>query len=414
MEEREVDFRALDYVSTYDSNLECPICRSAFVDPVVVTDCDHHFCRDCLDYTTSWNQYSGTCPTCRRPGRLNGSGSASKLLLNILDDLVVKCPNQSDGCDKQVKRGHLPDHLTIYCPYTLVECPEDGCDQRVPRKDAAQCLHQPVSCLACRQSMTVQELDSHWQNECADHDIPCPSCAASIPYRYQQTHLALHCPETNAACPARQFGCSFNTKRKHLPSHSLMCSLAKLAPYLAAQQERQDEQDQARQSLEKRLGILQQEVSAYRSMSGTSQQTSRPPAPPEDTSYFANNLADFDLADFEDFQPHASPTQHLLSLHENLREEVSRQANTIHEVDTRLSMMLLNENMRLKDELAYQGAQLSALMRQVGWLTNARLQSVQPNIISTTNQDDQGPSDPSRIIPRMPVRRTTDEGRTKL
>lgn len=159
MEEREVDFRALDYVSTYDSNLECPICRSAFVDPVVVTDCDHHFCRDCLDYTTSWNQYSGTCPTCRRPGRLNGSGSASKLLLNILDDLVVKCPNQSDGCDKQVKRGHLPDHLNIYCPCTLVECPEDGCDQRVPRKDAAQCLHQPVSCLACRQSMTVQELD---------------------------------------------------------------------------------------------------------------------------------------------------------------------------------------------------------------------------------------------------------------
>ena len=159
MEDREVDFRALDYVSTYDSNLECPICRSALVDPVVVTDCDHHFCRDCLDYTTSWNQYSGTCPTCRRPGRLNGSGSASKLLLNILDDLVVKCPHKSDGCDKQVKRGHLPDHLNIYCPYTLVECPEDGCDQRVRRKDAAQCLHQPASCLACRQPMTVQELD---------------------------------------------------------------------------------------------------------------------------------------------------------------------------------------------------------------------------------------------------------------
>ncbi|KAG9579204.1 hypothetical protein KCU77_g408, partial [Aureobasidium melanogenum] len=411
MEEREIDLRALDYVSAYDSNLMCPICRSAFVDPVVVADCDHHFCRDCLDYTTSWNQYSGTCPACRRPGRLIGSGSASKLLLNILDDLVVKCPNQPDGCDKQIKRGHLLDHINLYCDYTLIDCPDRECDRKVRRKDAAHCVHQPVSCLACRQSMTVQELDSHWQTVCADHDIPCPSCAASIPYRYQQTHLANHCPETNAACPARQFGCPFSTKRKHLPSHAIMCSLAKLAPYLSAQQQRQDEQDQARQLLEKKLQTLQQDLSEYKNMS---QQDKRAPVPREEPLYFPNNVADFELPDFQDFQPHASPTQHLLSLHENLREEVSRQANTIHEVDTRLSMMLLNENMRLKDELAYQGAQLSALMRQVGWLTNARLQAVQPTPVSVTNQPDQGPSDPSRINPRMPVRRTTDEGRTKL
>ncbi|KAI5265061.1 polysaccharide deacetylase [Aureobasidium subglaciale] len=411
MEEREVDFRALEYVSTYDDNLSCPICRSAFVDPVVVSDCDHHFCRDCLDYTSSWNQRSGNCPICRRAGRLNGSGSASKLLANILDELVVKCPKEAEGCDKQIKRGHLVDHINIYCQYTLVDCPQSGCEQKVRRKDAAQCVHQPVSCLACRQNMTVQDLDSHWQNDCADHDVPCPSCAASIPYRYQQTHLALHCPETNAACPARQFGCPFNTKRKHLPSHALMCSLAKLAPYLSAQQQRQDEQDQARLLLEKKLAILQQELDHYKIQP---QQEKRVAAPCEDTSYFANNLADFELSDFEEFQPHASPTQHLLSLHENLREEVSRQANTIHEIDTRLSMMLLNENMRLKDELAYQGAQLSALMRQVGWLTNARLQSVQPNLVSPAGPADQGPSDSSRINPRLPVRRTTDEGRTKL
>lgn len=190
-----------------------------------------------------------------------------------------------------------------------------------------------------------------------------------------------------------------------------MCSLAKLAPYLSAQQQRQDEQDQARHLLEKKLQSLQQDMEEYRTVP---QQEKRVSAPREEPSYFPNNLADFELSDFQDFEPHASPTQHLLSLHENLREEVSRQANTIHEVDTRLSMMLLNENMRLKDELAYQGAQLSALMRQVGWLTNARLQSTQSNSVSVTNQVDQGPSDPSRVSLRMPVRRTTDEGRTKL
>lgn len=159
MEERQIDFRGLDYVSPYDSNLMCPICRSAFVEPVVVSDCDHHFCRECLEQTHSWKHFSGSCPACRRPGRLHGSGSASKLLLNIIDDLVVKCPNHADGCDKHLKRGHLRDHVDIYCQFTHVDCPDDSCKHRVFRKDAAQCVHQPVSCLACRQPMTVADLE---------------------------------------------------------------------------------------------------------------------------------------------------------------------------------------------------------------------------------------------------------------
>lgn len=159
MEERDLDFRALEYVSPYDNNLMCPICRSAFVDPVVVSECDHHFCRECLAQTHNWNQYSGTCPTCRRSGRLNASGSASKLLVNILDDLVVKCPNSVDGCDKQVKRGQVLDHVSIYCPFSLVDCPRDECNEKVRRKDAAECLHLAVSCLGCRQAMTLADLN---------------------------------------------------------------------------------------------------------------------------------------------------------------------------------------------------------------------------------------------------------------
>ena len=146
-----------------------------------------------------------------------------------------------------------------------------------------------------RQLLTVAS-QAHWQTECADYDVACPSCAASIPYRYQQTHIAHHCPETNAACPARPFGCPFSTKRKNLASHAIMCSLAKLAPYLTAQQQRQDEQDQATQLLEKRLQSLQQDMEEYRS---TPQPEKRTPARREEPSYFPNNLADFELADFE-------------------------------------------------------------------------------------------------------------------
>jgi hypothetical protein len=190
-----------------------------------------------------------------------------------------------------------------------------------------------------------------------------------------------------------------------MSQHALQCPLAQLSPFLTAQQERQDEQDRARQLLDKKLAVLQD---AADSSKHSATQLNR-----HEHSYFADPLTQpnppFPALSSQDFEPHASPTQHLLSLHENLREEVSRQANTIHDMDTRLSLMLLNENMRLKDELAYQGAQLSALMRQVGWLTNARLQLNHSNA-----QDPQPATDLSRTLTRMPPRRTTDEGNPKL
>lgn len=70
-------------------------------------------------------------------------------------------------------------------------------------------------------------------------------------------------------------------------------------------------------------------------------------------------------------QSSASPTQHLLSLHESLRDEVTRIAGALHDLDGRHSMLMLNENLRLKEDMAFLNAQVSGLGGQVGWLTNA-------------------------------------------
>ncbi len=86
-----VDLRLLDYVSTYDSNLMCAICRCPFVDPVILNECDHCFCRDCI--RQCWNSDTnytplgprGDCPTCRTPAKLGPRSATSKILVNLVD-----------------------------------------------------------------------------------------------------------------------------------------------------------------------------------------------------------------------------------------------------------------------------------------------------------------------------------------
>ena len=64
----------------------------------------------------------------------------------------------------------------------------------------------------------------------------------------------------------------------------------------------------------------------------------------------------------------------MLSMHESLRDEMSRINSALQELDGRHSMQILNENMRTREEITYMGAQIGGLSRQVHWLTSAQLQ----------------------------------------
>ncbi|KAF4549190.1 Hypothetical protein D9617_23g006050 [Elsinoe fawcettii] len=123
-----------------------------------------------------------------------------------------------------------------------------------------------------------------------------------------------------------------------------------------------------------------------------------------------------------------TPYTHLLSLHESLRNEVARVSSAITDLDGRHSMMMLNENLRLKEELAYLGGQVGGLGRQVGWLTGLRLQddARKGNASAGSRVSIVGVRTPlgapraadapesSRGVDVIPRRRLTDEGRTKL
>jgi len=122
--------------------------------------------------------------------------------------------------------------------------------------------------------------------------------------------------------------------------------------------------------------------------------------------------------------PWASPYHHLLYLHENLREEVARVASSLNELDGRHSTAIVNETMRIKEDLAHLGGQVGGLSRQVGWLASTRLQqgygsrmsSVAGSVADSEAQGQAGPSEAgASAAARFALgRRVTDEGRTKL
>lgn len=440
-----IDLRLLDYVSAYDNNLMCPICRCPFVDPVILDACDHCFCRDCIRRT--WNtgqEYTpagirGNCPSCRTPAKLGPRSSASKILINMTDELLVRCPKADEGCKSEIKRGEVQDHVNIYCPYALEECAAKNCDLPVLRQDASrECLHYSVSCLSCRKELQKWRLEAHWKNECPDRKVECELCNKSVYYRDLEEHNRRDCTANNIPCPGEPFGCGHRSKIAQAEVHASTCLLAKIAPSLVKQQERIEEQEAAQRQLVRKLEVLEhgftaiqnilyptqrerdsplaetvvgartgapasihdQDFALSSSSIGNPQDLERPRqisatgSPPTSLAPEAPGPRPSDLpepysADFElepppslpplDTQsgPYASPLHHLLSMHESLRDEISRMTTALSELEGRHSMQILNENLRAREEISYLGAQVGGLQRQVHWLTSTQLQRQQ-------------------------------------
>ncbi|KAF1824515.1 uncharacterized protein K489DRAFT_305676, partial [Dissoconium aciculare CBS 342.82] len=389
------DLRMIDYVATVDENLTCPICRCPFIDPVILNECDHCFCRDCIrqTWTTPSSPYSphgprGDCPSCRTPAKLGPRSATTKILVNILDDLLVKCPNTGEGCSTIVKRGEVQDHVTIYCGYAKIECPDENCDLPIRRKDALQgCLHVDVSCVACREELQTSTLEQHWAETCPDRVFPCNLCDASISYKDLVEHNQRLCPAVSIPCPGSALGCYLVGKKEDMESHATHCVLAKLAPVLDAQRQRMDEQEAAQKEMNRKLEIFESGFSTIQNIicpqhdvsdANTADnlpinpvnrltRTQSVPSP----AYGREHAVDVSFSNPAlTNAPYTSPFHHLLSMHEALREEVNRTSTALADLDGRHSVQILNENIRMRDEIAYVGAQVAGLQRQVTWLTS--------------------------------------------
>ncbi|KAK2759164.1 hypothetical protein FQN54_003264 [Arachnomyces sp. PD_36] len=388
-----VDLRALDIVSDYDDHLMCPICHCPFIKPVRL-QCDHVFCQTCLNTAINSGDMSTedfTCPTCRSSAMAIFM-NVPRLLINMCDDVRVKCPFSGQGCTEILPRGHVQSHVDRYCDSRLFTCPDDTCTEKTRKRDLdpdGRCMHGLHLCEGCQEYIMEQDMNTHAEELCPSLKSTCPDCNESVHHSALREHID-SCPDAIRQCTASKYGCPVKLKQSEISGHEGSCPLVTLGPYLEAQSSRIDSMDTTIKQLRQRNEILEDGIASIRT---TLTQTSRLPPESEPDSSPSANPIDISRVSYTAPSIRASThadnastrtdnasnlssstaTTYLLSLHESLREEVIQLSGAITDLDARASMAIMSESLRIKEDMAHTNATLNSVRMQVHWLMNPRL-----------------------------------------
>ena len=410
-----VDMKALEYVGSVDHNLMCPICYCPFDEPRKLP-CEHYFCHKCIVQSLqSQSNSAQSCPACRARTSPLDITCASRIIEQMLSNLRIKCPLQEDGCKEELTRGSIQDHLDRYCAFSEVECPDQSCHLFVQRKETAKnrCLHQMTSCKDCNISLIENDVEAHQNKHCSNQMTRCPDCNKEIKRAELEAHIE-NCPEGIFPCLASAHGCDFVGRRSTLDTHTPTCTLAKLTPFLKQQSELLEAHETAIQHLQHKNAILE---TSFQTIQETLSPTSNLVDPPSSSTPTAAG------------GPFDSTAHHLLSLHESLRDEVSRVSTTVSELDAKATMMIMNESLRIKDELSHANAAIGGMRHQLHWLVSGRLQNEQRMAMvraqaashgsspsTSAGSSNQAGGSGSRTGVELPVRSVSDSARqeTKL
>lgn len=410
----ELDLRELEYLDP-DSHLSCPICHVPFIDPVSV-DCGHYFCAECLArYWETAHMPGGRrpCPTCR--SNVTSSGCAPRLIVNMCDDVQVKCPVQ--GCGQIMTRSTLGSRMVSYCPEQLIECPRSDCKGKTKRKHflQGQCRHRTHLECECGDLVSLDVLEGHRRLGCSLRVSTCLHRQWPVGLPDAETHSC----EPGKHCPGKDFGCDVFLNADSLEEHLKTCTIAKMAPHLKAHVTSclaplQDELLRSRQrvqgleeGIDKMLEAIDSTMQEYKkshpsdsARSITSQaQSNSVPAATSDRSISSASSSSNTRAPVTESAEH----QHLLALHANLRKIVEQLdmnfiqlSRRVGEVDARNSMLTMNEIVRLKEELTVTNNGLFSTRAQVQWLLSRERTGQRPGIRGT---DPPPPASQSRTPP---------------
>lgn len=270
-----IDWQGLEYVGDINENLLCPICKTPFHDPLTTTTCDHTFCKTCLEQSiAAAGAPRAACPMCRAalPSEPLRTLPCPRYSIALLDDLVVKCPNEA--CKWTGARGAVENHLENICDYTLQPCPDADCNEKTTRKNIHMgCVHYIGSCPYCDGDISMLTLDQHDSLGCRGSRLSCEYCNAMVLSTDKATHEET-CSQVDATCAYASEGCRFISSRSFLAPHEATCShglrarveaqakeITKLKQCLGLLQHRQQ---QAEQREEERTGelrrLMQEEV----------------------------------------------------------------------------------------------------------------------------------------------------------
>lgn len=76
------------FVEKSVEEFKCGICLEAFIDPVMISVCQHNYCRECI---TDWLKTDMSCPEDREPIEASHLVPLMRSFRNLYDGLEIKC-----------------------------------------------------------------------------------------------------------------------------------------------------------------------------------------------------------------------------------------------------------------------------------------------------------------------------------
>ncbi|KAL0941627.1 traf-like signal [Colletotrichum truncatum] len=346
-----LDFSSLNYTEEPDDNLICPICKLAVITPII-TPCDHTFCLECLrrHFFTS-----DACPIDRTRFRAKDC-KTSRLLTNMLDALVVNCPNTERGCDETMKREEVVKHA-IGCRYTLQDCPDKTCNRRVEQWMAAsgKCWHFEQTCEYCEEKMEAASMEHHI-TKCLKNTTACSDCGEAIKASELKQHHEESCVEASVLCQYGEYGCGHEAVRKTLSAHEGEC-IYKVVAIVGEKVKSQEKQIKKlqREKEEQERQILELKDERRDCISW-------------DDVFNLNNVQG---------GPKFKPTEAVMTIYEDMERRMEELKKEFTDLEGRQTVMMLNQVMPIKDQITEIRSNLGILKMHMAWLMNKSREEVE-------------------------------------
>ena len=145
------------FVNNIDEELRCQICFGVLQDPLQAVECEHTFCRVCIN---EWLKNSPSCPVDRNQLRANQLQQIPRIVRNLINHLQIYCDFKVKGCEQVVMLEELESHKLrcSFNPEIPIECPK-YCGAFVPKNRLTEhdCIRE-LRDLLCKQQKQISQL----------------------------------------------------------------------------------------------------------------------------------------------------------------------------------------------------------------------------------------------------------------